>query len=114
MFSCTGEASLEEAGQAGQGSSDTSCKQGMMATRTLPLLTLTPPMGYLSIYLSIITPKFNIPSSFDVQLGRVSFVGKKDFVLVHALHAVQCAQGRDPSGGGLFCSRCVCGFGGEQ
>jgi hypothetical protein len=66
------------------------------------------------IYLSIITPKFNIPSSFDVQLGRVSFVGEKDFVLVHALHAVQCA-GQGPIWRWSFLQQvCVCGFGGEQ
>jgi hypothetical protein len=42
----------------------------MMATSP-PTILLTHTSG-----VSIITPKVNIPSSFDVQLGRVSFVEK--------------------------------------
>lgn len=43
---------------------------------------------------SIITPKVNIPSSFDVQFGRVSFVEKdagrrEQCFVLHALHAGQ-------------------------
>jgi hypothetical protein len=76
------------------------------------MATRTPPCSHShllrGIYLPIITPKFNIPSSFDVQLGRVSSVGKKDFVLVHALHAVQCA-GQGPIWRWSFLQQvCVC------
>lgn len=75
-----------------------------------------PPMPIHPPYtsgVSIITPKVNIPSSFDVQLGRVSFVEKDAGANVLFCMLALPMQGRataTQSVGGLLHQ--VCGFGG--
>ena len=89
-FSCRGEASLEEAGRAAWAQA---ANRGWW-----------PQAPHQTSGVSIITPKVNIPSSFDVQFGRVSFVEKdagrrgQCFVL-HAL-SMQGSPMRS------FCRRC--------